>query len=181
MRVIDLGHWLYWVWHLPSVLLAFGSLGVGVWMARSLVCDDLTARARATRFRVLGWSSIMASVLSVLVWPYLSAVSEIDVRADGRWSLRNYLGVPIASIPAGERRSLRAEDLGGLHLGMGQIRIVRANGRVLTTVRISGPTFEAARRALAYPDSMLLPAGSAVEIPAHRYGPTGPIALVALR
>lgn len=177
MRVIGLGHWLYWVWHLPSVLLSVAAFGVGVLMLRSLVMDDLSPGAREIRYKVLGWSSIVGSVLSVLVWPYLSAVATIDVSGDGGWSLRNYLGVPIASIPARERRSLRAEDLGGLRLGMGQLHIKRQDGREFTTVRISGNTFEMALRSLSYTDSMLLSAGTSVVIPAHAYGPTGPLAL----
>lgn len=174
MRFVGLGQWLYFVWHLPALLLCLGAVALGAVMARSLRRDALPVGARELRWNVLGWSAVAAATLSVVVWPYLVAVASIRVAPDGAWRVTNYLGVPLAEIPAHEPRVVRAQDLGGLHWGLGRIQIVRASGEVLTSVRVSGRTFERARRALGYPDAMLRDRGTAMEIAAHVYTPRGP-------
>lgn len=174
MREMDVGQWTYFAWHLPTLVLILGATALTARMATSLWRDDLTARARRLRWSVLGWSSTGAALLSVIVWPYLAAFSTIRVGADGRWVLSNYLGVPLASIPAGEVRGLDAEDLGGLSRGAGRLRVRRADGTVLDSVRVSGSRFETLREAMGYPRDALRECYGAVVIPAHVYTPSGP-------
>ncbi len=174
MRVIGFGQWLYFAWHLPSVLICVGAVGLGVAMARSLLVDDLSLRARKLRYSVLGWAAVVGSTLSVFAWPYLTAFSEIRVEGDGRWRLSNYLGVPLGRVEAPQVRVLEGEDLGGLHVGAGRLQVLQADGSVFTSVRISGSRFDDARRALGYADGRLHDERGSVRIDAHRYGSAGP-------
>lgn len=174
MRVVGLGQWLYYIWHLPTLLLALSAVVLAGVMGRSLVRDHLNARARQLRWSVLGWSSMVASLLTLAAWPYLVAVSSIRVTPDGSWRLTNYLGVELAELPAREVRTLRGVDLGGLRWGSGHLQVVRADGRVYTSVRIGGSSFDDACRVLGYTPSMMLEQRGGVVIPAHVYTPAGP-------
>lgn len=174
MRVIGLGQWLYFAWHLPALLLCLAAAGLGLAMVRSLLRDDLSARARQRRYQILGWSAMVGSTLSVVAWPYLTAFAEIRVEGDGRWLLSNYLGVPLGLVDAPQVRVLEGEDLGGLHVGAGRLQVMRSDGAVFTSVRISGPRFDAARRALGYADEVLRDHRGSVRIDPHRYGSSGP-------
>ncbi len=174
MRSVSLGQRLYFAWHLPTVLLAVAALAVAAVMARSLARDHLDARARYLRWSVVGWSSVFASILSVVVWPYLNAVASVGVEADGTWRLRNYLGVELARVPAGETRSLRALDLGGLRWGAGHVEVVRASGETLRTVRIGGQTFGRFCASLGYTAEMQREAFGSVLIPPHTFTARGP-------
>ena len=175
MREIALGQWTYFAWHLPTTLLCVAAGAVVVVLARSLWSEDFSLAERRLRFSLLGWSAVFASVLSLAVWPYLAAFASVEVRRDGSWTLLNYLGVPIAVVPADESRRLEGEDLGGLNLGSGRIRVLRADGSTLDSVRISGHRFERARLELGYPSEALRPARGSVLTAAHTYGPSGPV------
>jgi hypothetical protein len=175
MREIALGQWTYFAWHLPTTLLCVAASAQAAVLARSLWCEDFSLGERRLRFSVLGWSAVFASVLSLAAWPYLAAFASVEVRRDGSWTLRNYLGVPIAVLPASEFRRLEGEDLGGLNLGSGRIRVLRADGTTLESVRISGQRFDRARLEFGYPLEALRPARGSVLIGAHTFGPRGPV------
>lgn len=175
MRSVGLGQWLYFAWHLPTVLLVALSAAMVLWMARSLAREHLGPRARQLRWTVLGWSAVFGSLLSVVAWPYLHAVARVSVDDDGTWHLRNYLGVELATVPPGEVRSLRADDLGGRRWGAGQVHVVRARGETLDTVRIGGRGFERLCATLGYTAAMQREAFGAVIIPAHTYSARGPV------
>jgi MFS family permease len=175
MREIALGQWTYFAWHLPTALLCAAMGGVAMAMVRSLWREQFSVAERRLRFSVLGWSAVLASVLSLAVWPYLAAFASVEVRRDGTWALNNYLGVPIAVVPAGESRRLEGQDLGGLNLGSGRIRVLRADGSVVESVRVSGSRFDRARIELGYPEAALRPARGCVLTGAHTYGPNGPV------
>ncbi len=174
MRSVSLGQWLYFAWHLPTLLLALAALGVAALMGRSLARDHLDARARHLRWTVLGWCSVFSSLLSVVVWPYLHAVSSVAVERDGTWHLRNYLGVELATVPAREVRTVRAFDLGGLRWGTGHVEIARAGGETLSTVRIGGRGFERLCATLGYTAAMQRETLGMVVIPAHTFSARGP-------
>jgi hypothetical protein len=180
MRSVSLGQRLYFAWHLPTVLLVVAALAVAAVMARSLARDHLDARARYLRWSVIGWSSVFASLLSVVAWPYLNAVASVRVEADGTWHLRNYLGIELARVPAAEPRSLRALDLGGLRWGAGHVEVVRASGETLHTVRIGGHTFDRLCASLGYTAEMQREAFGSVTIPAHTFTARGPALASAL-
>lgn len=180
MRVVALGQGLYFVWHLPTLLLAVGALGLAALMGRSLWRDHLAPRARALRWSIFGWASVMASLLSVVVWPYLGAVTTVRVAPDGAWRLDNYLGVELARIPAGEARAVRAPDLGGLRWGSGHVEFVRVDGSVLRSVRVGGASFERLCASMGYTAPMLHESLGAVTIPAHVYTARGPVLLASL-
>lgn len=173
MRSVSLGQWLYFAWHLPTVLLALAALGVAGFMARSLARDHLSARARYVRWSVIGWSGVFASLLSAVAWPYLHAVARVDVEADGAWRLRNYLGVELARIAPRELRTVRAYDLGGMRLGSGHVEFARAAG-TLSSVRIGGAAFTRLCETLRYDDAALRETFGVVVIPSHRYTARGP-------
>ncbi len=181
MRSVDLGQWVTVAWHLPTMLLCAAALGLAGAMGVSLWRDDLRPRARQLRWSVIGWSSVMASLLSLVVWPYLTAVATVRVEADGAWRLDNYLGVELARIPARERRQLRALDLGGLRMGSGHVEIVRADGTMLSSVRIGGRGFERLREVLGYTPEMLREVGGVVVVPTHTVTAQGPVIALALR
>lgn len=174
MREMDVGQWTYFTWHLPTLVLIVGATALTLRMGASLWRDDLTASAARLRWSVLGWSAVGAALLSAIVWPYLAAFSTIRVGADGQWVLTNYLGVPLARIPAAEVRGMRAEDLGGLGWGSGRLHVRRADGTTLDSVRFSGQRFASLREAMGYPRDALREANGAVIIPAHVYSPSGP-------
>jgi hypothetical protein len=177
MRLIALGQWTYFAWHLPTALLCISAGALATVMARSLWREEFSVAERRLRFSVLGWSAVLSSLLSLAAWPYLSAFASVEVQRDGTWTLHNYLGVPVAVVPAGESRRLEGEDLGGLNLGSGRIRVLRADGSALASVRISGPRFERARAQLGYPTETLRPSRGSVLTGAHTYGPGGPVML----
>jgi len=175
MRDVALGQWTYFAWHLPTVLLCVATATLALAMARSLWRDDLDASERRLRFAIMGWTSVLASVLSVVAWPYLAAFASVEVRPDGTWSLRNYLGVSVAVVRADEVRRLQGEDLSGLNLGSGRIRVLRADGSVVESVRVSGLGFGRACEALGYPAEALFPSRGSVVTGLHTYGPRGPV------
>lgn len=174
MRSVGLGQWLYYAWHLPTLLASLGCAALALWMFRSLSRDALHASTRQRRWAIAGWASVAASLLSVVAWPYLRAVETVRVEADGGWVLTNYLGVPLATVPARERRALVAHDLGGLRWGAGHVEIIRADGSSCSTVRISGSTFNQLCATLGYTRPMLREWGSDVDVPPHAYSPAGP-------
>lgn len=174
MRSVGLGQWLYYAWHLPTLLLSLAALGLAAAMGRSLWRDALSARAAYLRWSVLGWSGVLSSLLCTVAWPYLGAVATVRVDRGGDWRLENYLGVELARVPAGEVRTVRALDLGGLRLGSGHVEFVRADGTTLSSVRIGGRAFGRLCDSLGYTAPMLREAYGAVVIPAHTYTPRGP-------
>ena len=175
MREIALGQWTYFAWHLPTTLLC-GSTGVlAVSMARSLWREEFGLAERRLRFSVLGWSAVLCALLSLAAWPYLQAFASVQVRSDGSWAMRNYLGLPVAVVPARELRRLEGEDLGGLHLGSGRMRILRADGSALESVRISGQRFAEAQAELGYPAGALRPMRGGIISGPHTFGPSGPV------
>lgn len=151
MREAALGHWNYFTWHLPAAALMVGTVALAVAMARSLRRNTYSSAESGLRWRILGWSSLIAAMLAGVVWPYVGAAARITVHADGTWRVSNYLGVPLETLPAGEVQALRGVDLGGLGLGVGHLEIVRRDGSVLRSVRISRDTLDEARRALGIP------------------------------
>lgn len=180
MREIALGQWTYFAWHLPTVLFGLATAALALVMARSLWRDALGDGERRLRYAVMGWSAVLASLLSVVAWPYLAAFSSVEVGADGGWTLRNYLGVPVAVVRADEARRLQGEDLGGMNLGAGRIRVLRAGGDAVESVRISGARFHRTCDALGYGPTALRPSRGSVVTGLHTYGPTGPLPLSEL-
>lgn len=174
MRSVSLGQWLYFVWHLPTVLLALAALGVAAYMARSLARDELSARARYLRWSVIGWSGVFSSLLCTVAWPYLHAVARVDVEADGAWRLRNYLGFELARVAPGEVRAVRAFDLGGMRLGSGYVEFSRPGAASVESVRIGASTFGRLCETLGYPAEMQRESFGSVVIPAHTFSARGP-------
>jgi len=174
MRTVGLGQWLYYAWHLPTLIAAGATAVLAVWTFRSLLREGLHPAARARRWSLAGWASVAASLLALIAWPYLRAVETVAVAPDGTWALRNYLGVTLATVPPREPRVLRGRDLGGLRWGAGHVEIVRADGRSHATVRINGDTFNQLCETLGYTRGMLREWGSDVAVPAHTYAPAGP-------
>ena len=180
MREISLGQWTYFAWHLPTTLICVAAGALAAAMARSLWRDALAVADRRLRFSVLGWSAVLSALLSVAAWPYLAAFTSLEVRADGTWALHNYLGMPVAVLPPGEARRVEGEDLGGLNLGAGRIRVLRADGTAVESVRISGLRFERASAELGYAPAELRPSRGSVVTGVHTYGPGGPVVPAAL-
>jgi hypothetical protein len=180
MRTVGLGQWLYYVWHLPTMLAAAGAAGLAFFMFRSLYRDALHPATRQRRWALAGWASVAASLLALIAWPYLRAVETVQVAPDGTWILSNYLGMTLATIPPDERRAFRGRDLGGLRWGAGHVEIVRTDGRTYGTVRINGDTFNAFCDTLGYTRGMLRSWGSDVAVAAHVYTPWGPVLAVAV-
>jgi hypothetical protein len=174
MRDVALGHWLYFAWNLPSAVIALGALTLAVAMARALRRNAYTHREAALRWKILGWSAILASITSAIVWPYLGAASAIRVEANGDWQVTNYLGVPLAHVSAAEVRTLRGVDLGGLGWGLGHLEIHRSDGSVIRSVRITRATFDEVRRELGYPESMVHTLGADEVIGPHGMLASGP-------
>ena len=108
MRVVALGHWHYFTWHLPATLLSVGLLVLVVAAARSLQRHTWGASAKALRYRILGWAALCGSLSWAVAWPYLRAPATVRVDDAGAWHMSNYLGIPLGSVPAGEVRSVRA-------------------------------------------------------------------------
>lgn len=180
MREIALGQWTYFAWHLPTALLCVAMGALAMVVARSLWREEFGVAERRLRFSVLGWSAVLSALLSLAAWPYLAAFATVQVWQDGTWTLHNYLGVPVAVVPASEARRLEGEDLGGLNLGSGRLRVLRADGSALDSVRITGPRFDRARAELGYPSGALRPSRGSVLTSAHTYGPNGPVLDAAL-
>ncbi|MEZ4405974.1 MAG: hypothetical protein R3A52_05815 [Polyangiales bacterium] len=174
MRSTALGDWTSFAWNLPTLLLCGAAAAVGLLAARSLYRDALPARARALRWSLVGWSATTAALLSLFAWPYLTAFSTVHVEPDGAWRLSNYLGVTVARVPARELRRVHGEDLGGLRRGAGRLRVQRADGSYVDSVRISGARFDAACAALGYDDLSLLPSVHGVVTAPHAWSPLGP-------
>lgn len=175
MRDVALGQWIYFAWHLPAVFLCAAATLCATLTARSLWRESFGVPERRLRYAILGWSAVVAALLSAVAWPYLAAFSSVAVAGDGTWTLRNYLGVPVAVVPADEVRRFQGEDLGGLDLGSGRIRVIRADGSAVESVRVSGHRFRSACRALGYPAGALHPSRGSVVTGLHTYGPQGPV------
>lgn len=175
MRDVALGQWIYFAWHLPTVFLCAAAALCATLTARSLWRDSFGVPERRLHFAILGWSAVLASLLSVVAWPYLAAFSSVQVAGDGTWTLRNYLGVPVAVVRPDDVRRLQGEDLGGLNLGSGRIRVIRADGSAVESVRVSGQRFRGACRTLGYPAAALHPSRGSVVTGLHTYGPGGPV------
>ncbi len=174
MRSMALGDWTCFVWHLPTLLLCGAAAGLGLLSARSLLRDALPSRARGLRWSLLGWSATASALLALFAWPYLTAFSTVNVEADGAWRLTNYLGLTVARVPAKELRRVHGEDLGGLRRGAGRLRVQRADGSFVDSVRISGARFDAACAALGYDELSLLPSANGVVTAPHSWSSRGP-------
>ncbi len=168
------GQWLYFAWHLPALVLTLSAVILALFTARSLARDALSLRAQKLRWEILGGCAVFASALSIVVLPYLTAAATLRVSPDGTWRLSDYLGFPVAVIAPDEPRTVIAEDLGGRHIGIGRLTILRPGHPPVHSVRLSGETFDRLRRTLGYSDTLLRPIPGGVEIPAHRYASTGP-------
>src|SRR4051794_891703 len=131
MREVALSHWSYYAWHLPASFLLFAAVTLALAMAYGLSRSQYGHSSRALRFRILGWSSLVAALTSGIVFPYLATAATITVDTEGTWRVCNYLGLPLARVPSSELRELRAVDLGGLGWGMGHLEIHRANGSII--------------------------------------------------
>jgi len=174
MREVALSHWSYYTWHLPASLLMLGSVFLAFAMGYALARSEYGHVGRALRFRVLGWSSLVAALTSAIVFPYLATAATITVDPDGTWRVCNYLGLPLARVPSSEVRELRAVDLGGLGWGTGHLEIRREDGSVIRSVRISRLMLDQVRHTLGYPDLVARSQGGDVVIDTHRYAPSGP-------
>lgn len=179
MRAIPLGSWVQFSWHIAALALLLACLAVGAVMARSLRRDAVTRRGAYRRWTVLGWSACLSAVLSVCVWPYLTAFSRIEVTPSGHWRVENYLGLVVAELPPRELRALCGEDLGGRQVGIGRLTIRRADGEQLRSVRISADTLTTSLKLLGYEEQHVVDLGGSRVVPPHRYAPSGP-ALAAL-
>lgn len=180
MGPLPLGHWLQFSWHAAALGMITVAVGMGGVMLRSLARDELSLRARKLRWEVLGWSAVMVSALSVCVWPYLTAFSQIRVDAEGGWRLENYLGIAVAELSPRELRTLLGEDLGGLHVGMGRVYVRRADGRLVRSVRTTAHRFTVTCKLMGYAGADVTDAGGSLSIPAHRFTPRGPAMTNAL-
>lgn len=174
MRSVSLGQWLYFAWHLPTVLLSLAALAVAVYMARSLARDSLSPRARYLRWSVIGWSGVLSSLLCAVAWPYLQAVARVDVDAEGAWHLRNYLGFELARVGPGEVRTIRAYDLGGMRLGSGHLEFALEGAPPIESVRVGASAFARLCETLGYGAEMQRESFGSVVIPAHRFSTRGP-------
>lgn len=174
MRALSLGHWIQFSWHVAALALIALALGLAALMARSLRRDEMPRRAAGLRWEVLGWSVATASVLSVCVWPYLTAFARIEVAPSGAWRVENYLGVTLAELPPRELRALCGEDLGGRNVGVGRLNVRRANGNVLRSVRISAHELVTTLKLLGYTEGDVRDLGGSRVVAPHRYGALGP-------
>jgi hypothetical protein len=138
------------LWHVPALLGALTATAVSLVAARSLALDALPPRARSLRFRILGWSATLGSLVLALVWPGVSAVQAIRVSPDGTWKLLNSLRIPLAEVRPWERRQVEAEDLGGRRVGRGRLVVRMEDGRVYRSVRFPGRDLERTRRLLGF-------------------------------
>jgi hypothetical protein len=177
MREVALGHWHYFMWHLPASLLMLGAVALGFAMAHSLHRNAYGHGARAQRWNILGWCALGAALTSGIAWPYLGAAAKLRVDAAGTWHLCNYLGMPLAEVPPSEVREIRGVDLGGLGYGLGHLEIRRGDGSVIRSVRVTRETLDAARRALGYTDAMVRDCRGDQVIAAHRYAANEPLTL----
>lgn len=179
MRVVALGHWNYFTWHLPATVLSLAFALVALGALRSLWGHAWGPAARALRYRIAGWASLGASVTAAIAWPYLRAPANVRVDAQGRWHLSNYLGVPLGRIEPGTVRELRGVDLGGLGVGAGPLEIRLENGVVFRTVRVSGFGLDEVRDVLGYTAPFVRDERGDRVIAPHRYTPHGPELVVA--
>lgn len=177
MREIGLGHWHYFTWHLPASVMMLGASLVALAMACSLWRNQYGHAARALRWNILGWSALLAAITAGVASPYLRAAARVRVDSYGTWYLSNYLGIPLATLPATEVRRIRAVDLGGLGYGIGHLEIYRENGSVIRTVRLSRDVLDQTRTALGYSHAMVRDCYGDQWIAPHRYTPAGPVAL----
>jgi len=174
MRAFPLGHWLQFSWHAAALGLIALALAVGAAMSLSLRRDELSPRAARLRFEVVGWSAAVAAVLSVCVWPYLTAFAQIRVTPSGHWRLENYLGIAVAELPPRELRSVRGEDLGGRQVGLGHLIVRRADGTALRSVRITATAFTVTCKLLGYAAGDVTDDGGSLTIASHRFSARGP-------
>lgn len=174
MRSIGLGDWGCCVWLTVTIGLCALALGVCLWAVWSLVREALPRRMRGLRWSLMGWSATASAVLSLMAWPYLTAFSSVKIDISGGWSLKNYFGITVARVPASELRCVHGEDLGGLGRRAGRMRIERADGRFVDSVRVSGARFDAAFAALGYTPGALSSAMSGVVTAPHVWSSTGP-------
>jgi hypothetical protein len=175
MRFVALGHGHYFLWHLPAAVFLTVCLALGTLVARQLYRGEYGARQRALRWGIVGWCAVFASLASGVVWPYLRDAAQMRVMGDGSWQFSNYLGVPVARVPSGELRELRACHLGGLGLGMGHVEVRRANGTVVRTVRLSRATLDRLTQELGYTQTMLSQQYTDTVVRNHRYNFRGPV------
>jgi hypothetical protein len=174
MRSVALGHGHYFFWHLPALLIATAAALVALRVARQLVCGAYGAHDRRLRWAIVGWCSLACSLSSAIVVPYLRAAAHWRVEADGSWSLHNYLGIPVGSVPAHEIRELRARDLGGVGTGMGHVEVRREDGSILRTVRLTRSGVAELTRALGYARADLAQEYTDSVVRPHRFDVRGP-------
>lgn len=174
MRALSLGHWIQFSWHVVALALIAFAVGLAGVTLRSLRRDEMPLRAAALRWEIFGWSAAVAAVLSVCVWPYLTAFARIEVTPAGQWRLENYLGVPLATVPARELRSLCGEDLGGRTVGVGHLTVRRADGRQHRSVRITAHSLVTTLKLLGYTEDEVRDLGGSRVVAPHRYGAMGP-------
>lgn len=169
MRSVAFGHGHYFAWHFPTMVLVLVSLSVLVAVGRQLWRGHYGPEAKSLRWSVVGWCSLAISVGSAVIVPYLRDAAYWRVESDGAWSLRNYLGFPVARIDASEVRMLRARDLGGLGVGMGRVEVHREDGRVVRTVRMTRARVNELTRVLGYARSDLAQEYADAVVRPHRY------------
>jgi hypothetical protein len=174
MRSVALGHGHYFYWHLPTLVIVAIAAVVGALVARQLARGAYGPHARTLRWSIVGWCSLAVAVGSAVVTPYLRDAAHWRIEADGAWSFRNYLGVPVARVPADELRQVRARDLGGLGVGMGHVEVRRADGSVVRTVRVSRSALAALTAALGYARADLVQEYTDTVVRPHRYDAQGP-------
>jgi hypothetical protein len=175
MRSVALGHGHYFFWHLPALVIATLAAVVAVRVTRQLFRGDYGPNDRRLRWSIVGWCSLACSLASAVVTPYLRDAAHWQVEADGSWSFRNYLGLPVGSVPAHELREVRARDLGGLGVGMGHVEVRRADGSVLRTVRLNRWAVAELTRALGYVRGDLAQEYTDSVVRPHRFGAQGPL------
>ncbi len=174
MRHVALGHWHYFTWHLPAIVLSAVVLVLGGALLISMKRNAASAASREGQWRVVGWCALVVSLMSGVAWPYLRVVATVNVDSQGNWNLRNYLGIPLARIPASEVRTVRAADLGGAGQGVGFIEIERSDGTVVRTVRVTRDVLERATATLGYPRERIVSSYGDRVIAAHRFSAAGP-------
>lgn len=179
MRVLDLGHWLLTAWVVPTLGLGLIALWLAVWALRSIAHDALSARARARRFRLIGWANLFAALLFTAAWPALTSFTRLAVRDDGRWELRNCLGLPLSTVAPGRVRGVEGEDLAGLAVGSGRLRVHLDGGHTLDSVRISGAAFSRVVSVLGYDPARRHELRGSVLVEQHTYGADGPQFILA--
>jgi hypothetical protein len=170
-RSVSLGHAHYFAWHLPSILIVIVASVLFLVIARQLLCSVYGPQARTFRWNILGWCALAISVGTTVSYPYLRAAAYWSVETDGSWSLRNYLGITVATVPSDEVREVRARDLGGLGVGMGHIEVRREDGSVVRTVRLSRSRVIAITKMLGYARADLAQEYTDTVVRAHRYAP----------